>query len=503
LTQAEAMAESAEVNKLKKTLEKKYVHLFPHSHTDEGWLAKSDDFFTGKDTSIFSGSVQDILDTTMLELLIDKNRTFCYAETKYFYMWWEKQDAAMKEKVRGLVKRGQLDLLSGGWAAPDEATTTYDQIIDNMQIGQQFLQREFEHHPKVSWQVDAFGLSTGYARLARDFGFDAMFFSRVDIAEKIEMRAQKKKTEVWRPHEENFGDQKDILAFNSDQGAVLGSYCWPAGFWADTSYLIDVPIILNRNDPGYNFEGKVRAFYEGTVQQFEQERTNHQFRPFGCDMAFIEAKINYKIADNLIATWNRLGFNETVELLYSTPTKYIKEIAKENKKWNTTSEAWPVRRDDTFPYAQNPNQYWNGFYSSRPHIKKNIRDATTSFHSANRLLAQQIVRKDLDDAEKHKLLQYQWNTLDALGNLMHHDAITGTSTTDVMGDFNDRARLTRTRSLQMNTKFLAERLEQHHGIHVKPEELSGSLDYFQTWTNLSSPYSHFNDLMFTVQNPSA
>ena len=32
----------------------------------------------------------------------------------------------MKEKVKGLIKRGQLDLVSGGWSAPDEATTTYD-----------------------------------------------------------------------------------------------------------------------------------------------------------------------------------------------------------------------------------------------------------------------------------------------------------------------------------------------------------------------------------------
>lgn len=122
---------------------RKFVHLLPHSHTDEGWLAKSDDFFTGADTSIYSGSVKDILDTVILELLLDKTRTFAYAETKYFKMWWDLQDKEMQEKVRNLVKTGQLDLVSGGWSAPDEATTTYDQILDNFMIGQQFLQKEF------------------------------------------------------------------------------------------------------------------------------------------------------------------------------------------------------------------------------------------------------------------------------------------------------------------------------------------------------------------------
>lgn len=80
--------------------------MFPHSHTDEGWIAKSEDFYYGTDTSIYPGSVRDILDTTMTELLKDPSRTFTYAEMKYFRMWWLQQTKAMKEKVRGLVHRG-------------------------------------------------------------------------------------------------------------------------------------------------------------------------------------------------------------------------------------------------------------------------------------------------------------------------------------------------------------------------------------------------------------
>lgn len=57
----------------------------------------------------------------------------------------------MQADVRGIVKNGQLDLVSGGWSAPDEAITTYDDILDNFMIGQRFLKREFGIIPRVSW----------------------------------------------------------------------------------------------------------------------------------------------------------------------------------------------------------------------------------------------------------------------------------------------------------------------------------------------------------------
>jgi hypothetical protein len=39
---------------------------------------------------------------------------------------------------------------------------------------------DVDHMPKVSWQLDSFGVSKGLARLTKDMGFDAMFYSRID-----------------------------------------------------------------------------------------------------------------------------------------------------------------------------------------------------------------------------------------------------------------------------------------------------------------------------------
>ena len=60
--------------------------------------------------------------------------------------------------------------------------------------------------PTISWQLDSFGVSKGYARLAKDLGFEAMFFSRLDMIEKSKLFNKKQKIQIWRPDEENFGD---------------------------------------------------------------------------------------------------------------------------------------------------------------------------------------------------------------------------------------------------------------------------------------------------------
>jgi hypothetical protein len=52
--------------------------------------------------------------------------------------------------------------------------------------------------------------------LARDVGFDTMMFSRMDIEEKYYVRNHTRQFSVWRPHEENFGKQKDILSLVID-----------------------------------------------------------------------------------------------------------------------------------------------------------------------------------------------------------------------------------------------------------------------------------------------
>jgi len=71
----------------------------------------------------------------------------------------------MKQKVKGLVDNGQLEFINGGWCMNDEATCYYEDIIDQMTLGHQWLLNTFNVKPTIGWHIDPFGHSAGNAAL--------------------------------------------------------------------------------------------------------------------------------------------------------------------------------------------------------------------------------------------------------------------------------------------------------------------------------------------------
>ena len=162
-----------------------------------------------------------------------------------------------------------------------------------------------------------------------------LIFSSVSPAEKEKMRKEGTHTQIWRTSAKNFGKRKDVLAVTLDQGQnALNSYCWPKGFWADTNYLIDSPITLNKTQSDYKFDDLVKSLYADVSDRFDKDnKTQQLFQPFGCDMAFVDAKINYKIMDKLMVLWKELGFDKDVEIKYSTPTIFYQHMQTQNNKF--------------------------------------------------------------------------------------------------------------------------------------------------------------------------
>ena len=125
-----------------------------------------------------------ILDNTIEELLKNPERRFSYVEIKFFSMWWADQTDEVKNNVKQLVKEGRLEFLNAGWSMHDEACTHYDDILNNMMVGNEWVENVFGVRPRVGWSIDPFGHSNGNPRLLADMGMDAWFFARLDYEDK-------------------------------------------------------------------------------------------------------------------------------------------------------------------------------------------------------------------------------------------------------------------------------------------------------------------------------
>ena len=182
-------------NANKKTLN---IHLVCHTHDDPGWLKTIDQYFEGKNNSIALGCVSCILDSVINALKDDPKRKFTYVEMSFFSMWWENQSSETKSQVRKLVDRNQLSFANGGWCMHDEATTHYQGMIDQTTLGHDFLKRELNYTPRVTWQIDPFGHSATQASLlGSEAGFDAIYFGRIDYQDLMQRQETRNCEGIW------------------------------------------------------------------------------------------------------------------------------------------------------------------------------------------------------------------------------------------------------------------------------------------------------------------
>jgi alpha-mannosidase len=117
----------------------------------------------------------------------------------FFSRWWAIQDDETKENFRTLVKEGRWEFVSGGWVASDEACPSFQDFLENIIVGHDFLMREFGVNPKIAWHVDAFGHSMGSAEMFLDLGYEALFFARMDDAERSYRKKTKQMEFMWHP----------------------------------------------------------------------------------------------------------------------------------------------------------------------------------------------------------------------------------------------------------------------------------------------------------------
>jgi hypothetical protein len=86
------------------------------------------------------------------------------------------------------------------------------------------------------------------------------------------------------------------------------------------------------------------------------------------------------------------GKDYNIEFIYSTPGNFVDALRKEDV-------TWPTYDKDMFPYYCSTvyNSFWSGFYSSRPNLKLQIKQASGVFNAASAAMAKKSLRRDLSD----------------------------------------------------------------------------------------------------------
>ncbi|XP_065866110.1 alpha-mannosidase At3g26720-like isoform X1 [Euphorbia lathyris] len=386
------------------------VHLVPHSHDDVGWLKTVDQYYFGGNNSIRGACVQNVIESVMAALFEDKNRKFIYVEMAFFQRWWRQQSETMKVNVKELVNSGQLEFINGGMCMHDEATSHYIDLIDQTTLGHKFIKAEFGQLPRVGWQIDPFGHSAVQAYLlGAELGFDSLFFARIDYQDRAKRLNDKDLEVIWQGSK-SLGSTSQIFT-----GIFPRHYDPPDGFTFeinDVSPPIQDDILLF----DYNVQERVKDFVAAALAQANVTRTNHIMWLMGTDFRYQYANSWFRQMDKFIHYVNQDG---RVNVLYSTPSIYT------DAKY-AADEQWPLKTEDFFPYADHPNAYWTGYFTSRPSFKGYVR-MMSGYYLAVRQL--EFFKGRSSSGPNTKKLA------DALAIAQHHDAVSGTQRKHVAADY--------------------------------------------------------------------
>ena len=375
--------------------------------------------------------------------------------------------------TRTVVKNGQLEFINGGWCMHDEASPYYTAMVDQTTRGHMFLKANFgiDAIPRGTWQIDPFGHSNTNAWLiGAEAGMQSLYWGRTDFQD-LDMRKNHTKPHdqwpewVWQGSA-SLG--KSAQVFAGELGG--GGYGAPIpGFDGGEQQIQDDP---RRHD--YNLDAWMDVIVTAARGQAEFTKTSQQMWAMGSDFNYQNADHWYHNMDKIVHYAN---LNGSINVFYSTPTKYTQAKYDETIKKKLT---WEVRTDDMFPLGDNYHNYWSGYFTSRPALKKQVRRATNFLEAARQM---EVVGKpskvDLATARPSPVVGNSFtDSLEGtIGVATHHDGMSGTERQDVANDYEQRIAESHIEAEEGVARALSKLIggEGHHIAHCNCNGKAGAI----------------------------
>lgn len=422
------------------------VFVIPFSHVDPGYGLTFNGYYRSKSRHTLTNMVKKLDQYS--------DMTFQWAETIFLERWWRDISDDLKSRARALIQDGRLEILSGGWVMPDEAITHYSPVIDQLIEGHQWLWENLGVKPKNNWANDPFGYSSTFPYLWKKSGMENMVILRINQAIKGTLMKKQALEFIWKPLWSNNTDNNIFCHLMPYRGYWIGDTCGPYNQHICREYAfmhtnpIDKVVFITEQ----NLEERARILYEQyriTAEIYRRDNLNGKTGPqnlylpifLGEDFSFVSETDFDLIYHNYKQLFKYMNSKPEwkIKIKFGTVNEYFTKV-KANQEIRTVADGsrFPTLAGDFLPYTDYQNDFWTGFYSTRPFNKQLSRELRNTlkmadiFHSYAHAQAQShdIVYKSY--WEVTSLLR---DARRDLGMFLHHDGITGTSLLQVIQDF--------------------------------------------------------------------
>ncbi|XP_026759147.2 alpha-mannosidase 2-like [Galleria mellonella] len=357
------------------------VILIPRTHVDSIWKQSFEYYH--------NNSVNKILSNIVKKLQFYSNLTFTWHEVSHLSQWWKTTSKKSRSAFRRLVKGGRLEITTGGWIEPDEATTHIFGLIHQLVEGHQWLKYYLNYSPKVGWLTNSVTHSPTMAYLLSASGIFKLIITNLHFSWEQYLAEYQHSDFVWI---QNWDSDKTSATIINDALNKIGHERFPkqsvlthylqfnsAGFRAcgpnNAVCTNDFNFgILNKNFDINLYNLKEKA--ELLLEQYSKTGTitphNVIIAPIGdpycyeSQSEFDYQYMNYqKLADFINVNSNI--YKATIQ--FGTPKDYFNSIIEKHKNY-------PTLKGDFLNFADltsGRSAYWVGFFTSRPLLKVLLR----------------------------------------------------------------------------------------------------------------------------------
>ncbi|OMO68163.1 hypothetical protein COLO4_29856 [Corchorus olitorius] len=460
--------------------EKLKVFVVPHSHNDPGWKFTVEEYYERQ--------TKHILNTIVDTLSKDSRRKFIWEEMSYLERWWRDASEDKKESFTNLVKNGQLEIVGGGWVMNDEANSHYFAIIEQITEGNMWLNETIGFVPKNSWAIDPFGYSPTMAYLLRRMGFENMLIQRTHYELKKELAWNKNLEFIWRQSwdaEETTDIFVHMMPFYSyDIPHTCGpepAICCQFDFARTHGFFYELcpwgtsPVETTQE----NVQERALKLLDQYRKKSTLYRSNTVLVPLGDDFRYVsidEAEAQFR---NYQMIFDYINSNPSLnaEAKFGTLDDYFQTLREEAERINYSLPreigsgqvgGFPSLSGDFFTYADRQQDYWSGYYVSRPFFKAVDRVLEQTLRASEMLMAfllgycQRAQCEKLPTGYAYKLTAARRN----LALFQHHDGVTGTAKDHVVLDYGTRMHT----SLQDLQIFMSKAIEVLLGIRQEKSD---------------------------------